>query len=255
MSKKIPRRNFFELSLIGLLSLSQLGMALGPSEVVLNDNPPKQEISIETDISLEEKIAVENAFIEMDEKFDIDYYENAIVVLGNQNKLYLVREELPNFYDFFHFLHNLWTNLPTELSETNINILASYDISPGAEGYGRYINMTPIGIHRIKEKIGGGAEIGRIFIGRQPAGMSALYDYYIDTEDDYVTTRIMWLDGLEPGNLTSYDRYIYLHGTPEEGLLGRRASQGCIRMGNEDIIKLFDRVKEGTYVNIVYEYP
>ena len=77
----------------------------------------------------------------------------------------------------------------------------------------------------------------------------------IDTEDDHVTSRILWLDGLELGRnkgegIDSYNRYIYIHGTHEEGLIGQKASHGCIRMFNNDVIDLFDRVQEGTYVLI-----
>lgn len=74
-------------------------------------------------------------------------------------------------------------------------------------------------------------------------------------EDDLVTTRILWLQGLEPGvnqgkGIDSHARYIYIHGTPEEGLIGQPASHGCIRMYNRDVIELFDAVQEGTLVEI-----
>ena len=65
----------------------------------------------------------------------------------------------------------------------------------------------------------------------------------------------MWLDGLEDGqnkggNVDSYKRYIYIHGTHEEGLIGSKASHGCIRMFNDDVIELFNMVKIGTKVLI-----
>lgn len=77
----------------------------------------------------------------------------------------------------------------------------------------------------------------------------------IDTKEDLVTTRIMWLKGLEAGinkgkGIDSYNRRIYIHGTPEEGLIGRPASYGCIRMKNKDVIELFNLLKEGTLVEI-----
>ncbi len=73
--------------------------------------------------------------------------------------------------------------------------------------------------------------------------------------DDLVTTRILWLKGLEAGKnkgsgIDSYRRYIYIHGTAEEHLIGRPASHGCIRMYNNDVIKLFNLVEEGTPVDI-----
>ena len=75
------------------------------------------------------------------------------------------------------------------------------------------------------------------------------------SDNDYVTTRIMWLDGQEEGKnkgkgVDSYERYIYIHGTHEEGLIGQKASHGCIRMFNSDVIELFNDVKKGTKVYI-----
>ncbi|MCE2496361.1 MAG: L,D-transpeptidase [Flavobacteriales bacterium] len=75
------------------------------------------------------------------------------------------------------------------------------------------------------------------------------------TGKDYVTSRILWLAGLEPGlnqgpGIDSHDRYIYIHGTHEEGLIGQPASHGCVRMLNEDVIILFDRTPVGSAVYI-----
>ena len=116
--------------------------------------------------------------------------------------------------------------------------------------------MTPTGMHRIAEKIGADAPLGMIFKGRQPTGEIA----NIVTDDlagelDLITTRILWLEGLEPGinqgeGFDSHARYIYIHGTPEEGRLGHTVSRGCIRMANRDILELFDLVEPGTLVYI-----
>ena len=72
---------------------------------------------------------------------------------------------------------------------------------------------------------------------------------------DLITTRILRLEGLEPGinkgkGIDSFKRCIYIHGTPEEWLIGRPASHGCIRMKNGDVIGLFDLVKRDTLVKI-----
>ena len=77
----------------------------------------------------------------------------------------------------------------------------------------------------------------------------------INTEDDYETSRILWLSGEEEGvnkggKVDSYNRYIYIHGTQEEGLIGLKASHGCIRMFNNDVIDLYQKVKIGTKVLI-----
>ena len=68
----------------------------------------------------------------------------------------------------------------------------------------------------------------------------------VTTEEDIISTRILWLSGLEEGknkglNIDSYSRFIYIHGTNEEGMLGKKASHGCVRMSNSDIINLCNR--------------
>jgi lipoprotein-anchoring transpeptidase ErfK/SrfK len=69
-------------------------------------------------------------------------------------------------------------------------------------------------------------------------------------EEDLVLTRILWLEGLDPHNANTRQRYIYIHGTNQEHLIGTPASHGCIRLRNNDMIDLFDRVNEGTHVEI-----
>jgi lipoprotein-anchoring transpeptidase ErfK/SrfK len=137
-------------------------------------------------------------------------------------------------------------------------ILKSYSISTGKAGVGSESGSgkTPIGTHRIKEKFGDGAKPGTIFKARGNTGQVAdIYTDRIDVEEDYVTTRIMWLDGQEDninkgGKKDSHNRYIYIHGTPEEGLIGEPASHGCVRMKNNDVIELFDSVPPGTLIEI-----
>lgn len=132
----------------------------------------------------------------------------------------------------------------------------TYHISSAKNGVGNKAGSgkTPLGVHRIAEKIGSGAKPNTIFLGRKDAGKTAtILKEPVDSEEDYVTSRILWLEGLEPGinkgkGIDSKQRYIYIHGTPEEGLIGTPASHGCIRMYNKDVIELFDLVKTGTLV-------
>ena len=105
---------------------------------------------------------------------------------------------------------------------------------------------TPTGRFRIAEKIGDGAVPGEIFISRAPTGQIGGES----DEKDHVQTRILWLDGLDPGNANTHDRYIYIHGTNAESRLGTPVSYGCVRMGNADIIDLYDRVAVGAAVEI-----
>ena len=140
----------------------------------------------------------------------------------------------------------------------NSLIKASYPISTSKYGEGSIENSfkTPLGEHSIKEMIGEEAEINTIFTSRINTKRSAtIIDQFEDTDNDYVTSRIMWLDGEEDGfnkggNVDSYQRYIYIHGTHEEGLIGTKASHGCIRMFNYDVIELFNLVNIGTKVLI-----
>ena len=140
----------------------------------------------------------------------------------------------------------------------NNNLVKSFPVSTSKYGEGQIENSfkTPLGLHEIKEKIGYKAPINTIFTARENTNKRAEIQINPnDTEVDFVTSRILWLDGLENGinrgvGVDSYSRYIYIHGTHEEGLIGQKASHGCIRMFNNDVIELFDMVSEGTKVQI-----
>jgi L,D-transpeptidase YbiS len=70
-------------------------------------------------------------------------------------------------------------------------------------------------------------------------------------DPDLITSRILWLEGVDPSNANSKGRYIYIHGTNQEHLIGEPASHGCVRMRNSDVIELFDLVRTGTDVEII----
>lgn len=110
---------------------------------------------------------------------------------------------------------------------------------------------TPRGLHAIREKIGAGQPPGIVFKGRVATGFH-FNERRGENGDDgnLITTRILWLDGLEPGvnrggDVDTHDRYIYIHGTNREEKLGQPASAGCVQMGNLDVIELFERVRTG----------
>ncbi|MCH7881484.1 MAG: L,D-transpeptidase [Proteobacteria bacterium] len=123
----------------------------------------------------------------------------------------------------------------------------SYRISTAVKGLGNREESyrTPFGILRIKQKIGGGEPAGRVFKGREPTGkISKRSD---NREEDEITSRIMWLDGMEQGinkgqGYDTFSRYIYIHGTTDEKRIGYAVSSGCIRMKNADVIDLFEEV-------------
>jgi hypothetical protein len=107
---------------------------------------------------------------------------------------------------------------------------------------------TPLGLHRIVEKIGAGWPAGTVFQNRKPVGYT-----WQGMPNAKITTRVLWLEGLEPGynrggNVDSYARYIYIHGTGDETTIGRPASCGCIHLADADLIPLFDWLPTGTLV-------
>ena len=126
--------------------------------------------------------------------------------------------------------------------------LRTYPISSSRFGLGSEEGSmkTPVGKFRVAEKIGHGAAPGTIFKARVALGPD---DPLPDTED-FVTSRILWLNGLEEHNENTRDRFIYIHGTRHEDKIGRPDSHGCIRMRNDDVIELFDLVDETTPVVI-----
>lgn len=139
------------------------------------------------------------------------------------------------------------------------NPYRSYTISSSRYGIGSEAGSfkTPLGIHRVARKIGDEAEWGTIFKSRINTGeIASIVPEPVHTNDDNVTTRILWLEGQEPGlnqgeGIDSYQRFIYIHGTHEEGLLGQPASKGCIRMSNNDVIDVFEQLPDDALVLIL----
>ncbi len=124
------------------------------------------------------------------------------------------------------------------------------------EGQEEGSNKTPLGAHYIKDYIGENEEIFTVFENRVPTErLTEVISDAILGNEDIISTRILWLSGLEDGinkgeNVDSYSRYIYIHGTNEEGMLGKKASHGCIRMSNSDIIDLCNRKINNSIVYI-----
>jgi L,D-transpeptidase YbiS len=114
-------------------------------------------------------------------------------------------------------------------------------------GFENGSRKTPTGRFSIHQKIGSDMPVGTVFKGRQP--VTTPVDW--STEPDLITSRILWLDGLDKENAQTKERYIYIHGTNQEQLIGQPASSGCIRMRNADVIRLFDQVAAGALVEII----
>lgn len=132
-----------------------------------------------------------------------------------------------------------------------------YVISTSAQGLGGEQDSyrTPTGLHYVKERFGDGLPPWSILQDRAPTGEIA--DSSTATTRDVITSRILWLSGMESGlneggNVDSYGRWIYIHGTADEASLGKPCSHGCIRMGNQDVIALYDQVPVGALV-VIYD--
>jgi lipoprotein-anchoring transpeptidase ErfK/SrfK len=130
------------------------------------------------------------------------------------------------------------------------NVVATYPVSTSKFGLGdwRGSRFTPLGKLQIAQKIGDNAPPGAVFKDRRRTGEIVVPD---SPGRDPIVTRILWLRGLEAQNANAFSRDIYIHGTPEERLIGTRASYGCIRMRSSDIIHLYEIVGTGAKVTIV----
>lgn len=115
---------------------------------------------------------------------------------------------------------------------------------------------TPLGRHRISQKIGAGQPFGMVFVGRQPTQTYM----QVPSSKGLISSRILWLEGLQESynkgetlegeDCDTFNRYIYIHGTNKEEQIGKPVSQGCINMLNQDIIELYEMVSVGTLVCI-----
>ena len=134
-------------------------------------------------------------------------------------------------------------------------LAADWPVSTSRFGTGSQLNSykTPLGLHRIAEKIGADMPLNTVFKGRKPVDRSKLE--LLRPAQDLIMSRILWLDGCERGlnrggDMDSHDRYIYIHGTTHEDRIGTPDSHGCVRMRNADVVALFDLVEVGTPVFI-----
>jgi lipoprotein-anchoring transpeptidase ErfK/SrfK len=137
-------------------------------------------------------------------------------------------------------------------------VTARYPVSTSAKGAGERFGseQTPRGAHEVRELIGASAPSGAVFVERRATGeicTSGLRAAHPGR--DWILSRVIWLSGLEPGrnqggDVDTHDRFVYIHGTPDEEPVGEPRSHGCIRMRNHDVIELFDLIEPGTLVQI-----
>ena len=225
-SKDVSRRSF--LKSMGLIGLGMTVEKSLPKTVV-------EAAALETKNRVRPKGEMwelaKPSIAKLEQKFGLKPTDYAIVVNSTNQELYLVKDE---------------------------EIIKSYPVSTAKKGIGssKGSEQTPWGTHRIKEKFGEGLKPGQVLRSRQSTKeIVKIETKPVKVPGDYVTTRIMWLDGQENevnkgGNKDSHQRFIYIHGTPEEGFIGTPASHGCVRMKNTDVAELFDLVPPGTLVEI-----
>ena len=203
-------------------------VANSPTQPEIVKDIPKVEVG---KVKIQTLTKGEQIQIDAEKKYPNATFDNWIYISANDAKLYLIKDR---------------------------KIIKSYPISIAKNGLGNVMNsnQTPTGLHEIKKKLGAGIpENGILKSGISTGKIAQVISEPISVNTDLVTTRVMWLSGLESGinkggKVDSYNRFIYIHGTPEEGLIGTPASHGCIRMYNKDVIELFNLVPLGTKVLI-----
>lgn len=140
----------------------------------------------------------------------------------------------------------------------NNKLTVTLSISTGINGEGQMVDTgkTPLGWHCIAEKYGDLSPVNTVFIARKETGEIYSPEMKLNYPDrDWILTRILRLKGLEPGinlggSVDTYQRYIYIHGTPDDVVLGVKGSKGCIRVKNSELITLYEHISIGTPVYI-----
>ena len=129
------------------------------------------------------------------------------------------------------------------------HLIARYPISTSKFGIGDSAGSyrTPLGTLFVSGKFGDKLPPGAVIKNRVPTGEVV----GVNTPGrDAIVARVIWLRGMEAQNRGARERCIYIHGTPEEGRIGKPASFGCIRMRSRDVIALYDSVHIGMHVTI-----
>ena len=136
--------------------------------------------------------------------------------------------------------------------------VSRYRVSTSKNGAGELngSNCTPRGLHVVRAKIGAGQPVNTVFVERRPTGEIYTTQLEVQYPDrDWILTRILWLSGCEVGfnrlgHVDTMRRFIYIHGSPDSVKMGKPGSIGCIRMRNQDVLEIFDKVTVGTPVEI-----
>jgi hypothetical protein len=179
-----------------------------------------------------------------------------ISVMGNESNNFSVEFFLNEYQKDFHPEVSFGEIIFVSIKHQKLYYLKGgkvqqqYDISTSEYGVGslKGSKKTPLGLHKVQNKIGIGCPINSVLKMGYCSGKTVkVITQPKHGQDDYVTTRILWLNGMETGvnkggQVDTYNRNIYIHGTAEEGLIGSPASHGCVRMKNLDVLALFNKV-------------
>ncbi len=174
-------------------------------------------------------------------------------VLSDLSVEFFLKEYQKDFYPTRNFDDFIFVSIKHQklfyLKKGKVSM--KHDVSTSKYGVGstRGSKKTPLGLHIIQNKIGVGCPINSVLkTGYCSGKIVKVITKPIHGSNDYVTSRILWLNGLDKGMnkgglVDTYSRNIYIHGTAEEGLIGEPASHGCIRMKNLAVIALFNQVQ------------
>ena len=137
-------------------------------------------------------------------------------------------------------------------------VISEFPVSTACNGAGEQQDSecTPRGKHSVAEKIGDDCVPDTVFVERETTG--EIYSSELRRQfpgRDWILTRIIRLRGEEPGHnqggrVDTYERCIYIHGTPKDTDMSIPGSHGCIRMRNDDVIELYNMVSVGTPILI-----
>ena len=186
---------------------------------------------------------------------------NLNYVIKDVDVLFFTEDYLETFYPNYKIQNLVFVSIMQQKLYVIMDkkVVASYPVSTSKFGLGNIFNSqkTPLGLHIVKNKMGDGVPLNGILrYGFYSNEIAQIIKEPKTSGKDLVTSRILWLEGLEKGKnkggiMDSYNRGIYIHGTNEEGLIGLPASHGCVRMNNKDVIDLFNLVPKGIYVLIL----
>ena len=132
---------------------------------------------------------------------------------------------------------------------SNKRVIKRYRCSTASAGTGNRVDsgMTPLGWHRVGAKVGGELSMGAVLKDRE--WTREVWAEGQHSDQDLILSRILRLEGLENGknrggDVDTWSRYIYIHGTNQVEVLGRPASAGCIRLDPQEVIDLYEQVDE-----------